>query len=139
MSETIAPKSAYTHADILMPLAITVIIDNKIRDPEMSEFCSQAVELFSFFDLPPMSVETIMAWFNDNEKAISKKLSSQRKNTAILVALSRFKEDIHVENLYEAMIAISICDKEYKHEESELIRSAATIWGYNRPPIKVSD
>ena len=139
MTNTKPPKPAYTHTDVLTPLAITVIIDNKIRDPEMNEFCSQAEALFGFFGLTPMPPETITDWFKTNEKDIKKKLSGPRKNTTILIALSRFKEDVHVENLYEAMIAISICDKEYKHEESELIRSAATIWGYNRPPIKVSD
>lgn len=139
MSETTPPKSNYKHADILMPLAITVIIDNKIRDPEMREFYQQANELFPIFGLPTLEHKEIIAWFKDNEAVIAKKLAGPRRNTAMLIALSRFSEDIHVENLYEAMISISICDKEYKREESELIKSAATIWGYNRPPIKIDD
>lgn len=137
MSETTTPQSNYTHADILTPLAITVIIDNKIRDPEMTEFASQANELLPLFGVDPLSPDEIVKWFNENEKIIFEKLQGKRRNTTILIALSRFKEDVHVENMYEAMIAISICDKEYKREESELIQSAASIWGYNRPPIKV--
>lgn len=135
----IPSKIDYTHSDILTPLAITVIIDNKIRDPEMTEFISQAKELFEIFNVPVLSVDQITAWFKDNEGLISDKLKGPRKNTTILIALSKFKEDVHVENIYDAMIAISICDKEYKVEESELIKSAAKIWGYNRPPIKVDN
>jgi len=137
MSETPTPASVYTHGHVLMPLAITVIIDNKIRDPEMAEFCSQANELFPLFGLTTLSEDKIISWFSENEATISEKLSGPRKNTTILIALTRFTQDLHVENLYEAMVAISICDNEYKREESELIQSAASIWGYNRPPIKV--
>ena len=122
-----------------MPLAITVIIDNKIRDPEMRELYLQANELFPIFGLTTLDHKEIVKWFKENEPALSKKLSGPRRNTAILVALSRFTEDMHVENMYEAMISISICDKEYKREESELVKSAATIWGYNRPPLKVDE
>lgn len=135
----IPSKIDYTHSDILTPLAITVIIDNKIRDPEMTEFISQAKELFEIFNVPVLSDDQVTAWFKDNEGLISDKLKGPRKNTTILIALSKFKEDVHVENFYDAMIAISICDKEYKVEESELIKSAAKIWGYNRPPIKVDN
>jgi len=46
---------------------------------------------------------------------------------------------LHVENIFDAMVSISISDEEYRREESELIKSAASIWGYRRPPIKVVD
>jgi len=138
MSDT-PPEHIFTHGDILTPLAITIVIDNKVRDPELAELIAQANGMFELFDLPELPSEDIIAWFKDHEAVLAKKLEGKRKNTTILVALSRFTEDIHVENLYEAMIAISVSDKEYKREESELIRSAASIWGYNRPPLKVCD
>ena len=72
-----------------------------------------------------------------SQDEIRKALSGKRKNTIILRALTRFKEDWQVEALYEAMLAISISDKEYHAEESELIKSAASIWGFSRPPFKV--
>ena len=86
MNETPTPN--YTHADILMPLAITVIIDNKIRDPEMAEFYAQAVELFELFNLPPLNQKKVLDWFNENEASITEKLAGKRRNTTILVALS---------------------------------------------------
>lgn len=138
MSET-PPSDIFTHDDILKPLFITIVIDNKVRDPELAELVVQANGLFTLFGLPALSQEEIAAKFRQNEPMLAKKLEGKRKNTTILFALSRFKEDIHVENLYEAMIAISVSDKEYKREESDLIRSAASIWGYNRPPLKVDD
>lgn len=136
---TKTPIENYTHEHILMPLAITIIIDTKILAQEMAEFYARAVELFELFNLPPLSETDVMDWFKKNGESIAVDLAGKRRNTTILVALSRFKKDIHVENMYDAMIAISICDKEYIREESDLIKSAASIWGYNRPPIKVID
>jgi len=138
MSDT-TPTHIFTHDDILIPLMITVVIDNKVRDPELAEFIVQANGLFPLFNLPLLSDEDIISWFKSQEATLAQKLKGKRKNTTILVALSRFTNDMHVENLYEAMIAISVSDKEYKREESDLVRSAASIWGYNRPPLKVCD
>jgi hypothetical protein len=42
-----------------------------------------------------------------------------------------------MENMYDAMVQISLSDDEYRAEESDLVKSAASLWGYNRPPIKV--
>jgi len=128
----------FTHDDILTPLALTVIIDHKVRDPEMKEFCRQAAGLLELFEMKEMSEAQLMSWYKSHHEDLDKKLSGKRKNTMVLRALTRFTEQVHIENLYEAMLAISISDKEYVKEESELIRSAASIWGFSRPPFKVS-
>ena len=127
----------FTHDDILTPLALTVIIDNKVKDPEMRAFSNQATALLGLFELAPMSGDELQEWFENNETALREKIKGKGKNTTILHALTRFKEDIHVENMYDAMVAISISDKEYRLEESDLIKSAASLWGYQRPPFKV--
>jgi len=129
----------FSHDDICMPLALTVIIDNKIKDRELQEFRRQAVALFPLFKLKVWSEEEVSAWFKDHEAEIRDTLSTRGKNTAILRALTRFTDDVHVENIYDAMVSISICDSEYRREESELIKSAASIWGYQRPPFKIVD
>lgn len=128
----------FTHDDILTPLALTVIIDHKVREPEMTEFRRQAMGLIELFELDPMSEAELMTWYEKHHKDLDEKLSGKRKNTLVLRALTRFTDDVHIENLYEAMLAISISDKEYVKEESELIKSAASIWGFSRPPFKVS-
>lgn len=129
----------FSHDDILTPLAVTVIIDTHIRDLELNEFCSQAEHLIELFSLPKLSDKALRDWFNTNLEEIKGKLESPRKNTFILRTLTRFKDDLHVENIFDAMVSISVSDEEYKREESELIKSAASIWGYRRPPIKVVD
>ena len=129
----------FTHDDILMPLALTVIIDNKVRDPELKAFRDQARALFPLFGLTPLSTNDLADWFETRASGIHDTLKTRGKNTAILRALTRFSEDIHVENLYDAMVTISISDQEYRREESDLIKSAAAIWGYERPPLKVVD
>lgn len=128
----------FTHDDILTPLALTVIIDHKVRNPELKEFCRQAAGLIELFELDEMSDAELMTWYENHHDELDKNLSGKRKNTVVLRALTRFTEDVHIENLYEAMLAISISDKEYVKEESELIQSAASIWGFSRPPFKVS-
>ncbi len=127
------------HDDILVPLALTVIIDNKVRDPELIEFRQQAGALFSLFELDDMDDAAIANWFKDREADIRQTICSKGKNTAILRALTRFKDDAHIEAMFDAMVCISISDKEYRREESELIKSAAAIWGFERPPIKIDD
>jgi len=85
-----------------------------------------------------MTEDDLIAWYAANQDELSEKLTGKRRNTMILRSLTRFKDQIHIENLYDAMLAISISDKEYVKEESELVRSAASIWGFSRPPFKVS-
>ncbi len=127
----------FSYDDILTPLALTVIIDYKVRQPELMCFTLQAKGLLELFELIPLPEEELLDWYAANEDSIRKAVSGKRKNTIILRALTRFKEDWQVEALYEAMLAISISDKEYHAEESDLIKSAASIWGFSRPPFKV--
>lgn len=127
----------FTHDDILLPLAITVIIDKKIRSPEMAAFARQAKGLIEMFDLSPMDDKSIKDWFDREEPEIERKLNSPMRNTLVLRALSRFKDDRDVENIFDAMVSISVSDKEYVRSESDLIKSAAAIWGFDRPPLKI--
>ena len=127
----------FSYEDILTPLALTVIIDNKVRDPEMSSFCVQAAGLIELFELDPMTGDALLDWYTRHEDGLRAALTGKRKNTMILRALTRFKEDSQVEAIYDAMLAISISDKEYHAQESDLIKSAASIWGFSRPPFKV--
>jgi len=125
--------------DILMPLATAVIIDNKVKKPELTAFQAQANELLELFKLEPMDAAASAEWFDTHSKAIKEKLSGPRRNTFVLRILSKFSEDIHVENIFDAMVQISLSDKEYRREESDLIKSAASLWGYDRPPVKVTE
>jgi len=131
--------NTYSINDILKPLALTVIIDNKVRDPELSEFIVQAegiLELLGYGGV--MDAQDILAWFHKNEKILVGRMKDARKNTYILTALTLFKDDdMAVEAMYDAMLAISISDKEYHVDESDLVKSAASLWGYERPPFKV--
>ena len=130
-------ETNYTHDEVLLPLAITVIIDDKVRQPEINSLARQAKGLMDLFSLDPMSDDEILGWFRSHETELEKKLKSPRRNTLVLRALSRFKEDRDVEAVYDAMVSISVSDKEYVKSESELIKSAGAIWGFPRPPIKV--
>lgn len=127
----------YTHDEVMLPLAITVIIDKKVRKPEMSSFVRQSKGLMDLFSLDLLTDDEILKWFKQHEPELEKKLNSARRNTLVLRALSRFKENRDVEAVFDAMVSISVSDDEYVKSESELIKSAASIWGFARPPLKV--
>lgn len=124
---------------VLTVLAITVIIDQKILNPEMSEFCEQAVGLAELYCDEPFGLEDAKTWFIKTQPAILASLEGRGRNTAILKAISAIEGSDLRENLYDAMVTISISDAEYHKHESDLVRSAAAIWGFNRPPLKVAD
>jgi len=132
-------QNKYTIEEILTPLALTVIIDNVVRDPELSEYIVQAEGLLELLrNGDDLQAPDILSWFRENETILVAKMKSLRKNTFVLSSLMRFKEDdMAIEAMYDAMLAISIADKEYHSDESDLIKSAASLWGYARPPFKV--
>ena len=127
----------FTNDDILMPLAIAVVIDRHVREPELSEFAKQGQALQRLFDLDVMTEDELIEWFVVNIEDLKEKLDSKRRNTLVLRVLSKFTEGVHMDNLYDAIVQISVSDKEYRREESEFVKSAATLWGYDRPPIKI--
>jgi len=79
----------FKHDDILMPLALTVMIDSKIKDPELREFRQQAAALFNLFELEQWTEEELAAWFLAKESELKTVLDGRRKNTEILRALTR--------------------------------------------------
>lgn len=131
--------SEFSTNEILTPLALTVIIDNKVRDPEMNEFVVQAAGLLEMLGHEgEMTQKNIRTWFKQEEPKLKDAIKGKKKNTVVLKALTRFKDDDAViEAMYDAMLAISISDKEYHASESDLVKSAASLWGYERPPFKV--
>lgn len=130
-------KFGRTHA-VLEVLTIAVIVDQKIRDPELNEFKRQAVGLSHLCEAP-LTESGAEAWFIENQPKILAKMEGRGRNTVVLKALTNVKDPVMRENLYDAMIAVSVSDKEYHKQESDLVRSAAAIWGFVRPPFKVAD
>lgn len=128
----------FTHDDILTPLAVTVLIDTRVRDSEIAEFCRQAQALIELLELDEMTIAELQKWFSTNRESLTEKLNGPRRNTLVLRVLSKFKDDLIMDNMYDAMVQISVSDEEYRQEEYDLVKSAAVLWGYERPPIKVA-
>jgi hypothetical protein len=128
----------FTVDDILMPLAIAVIIDHKIRDVEQAVFIELANGLLDLFGKDELLPAEITAWFNAHKSALEDQLWDKGGNTLVLKALARFREQKHCEAIYDALVTISVADNEYVPEESRLIKSAASLYGFQRPPIKIT-
>ena len=105
----------------------------------MNEFIEQAHGLLEMLGYgEDMDRQKIRAWFKSEEPRLNEAIKGKKKNTVVLKALTRFKDDdAIIEAMYDAMLAISISDKEYHASESDLVKSAASLWGYTRPPFKV--
>ena len=123
--------------DILAPLAITVIIDHKVKAVEQTEFVVQAKGLLEFFGHDARSPDDLIAWFNSIRDDLSDQLWNKGGNTLVLHALTKFKEQADCEAVFDAMMAISLADNAFVPEESRLIKSAAALYGFQRPPVKV--
>ncbi|MEM7730682.1 MAG: TerB family tellurite resistance protein [Pseudomonadota bacterium] len=129
---------SHTVDEILTPLAIAVVIDHKIRSVEQTAFTELANGLLEFFGHPTQSPGEILAWFDDRKDALEDQLWDRGGNTLVLKAITRFAEPAHREAIYDALVTIAVADGEYVPEESRLIKSAAAIYGFERPPIKVT-
>lgn len=124
--------------DILMPLAIAIVIDHKVRKVEQDVFIELSNGLLDLFGKPVMAPAAITAWFYDHKDALEDQLWDKGGNTLVLKALARFRELKHCEAIYDALVTISVADNEYVPEESRLIKSAASLYGFQRPPIKIT-
>ncbi|MGB3456046.1 MAG: TerB family tellurite resistance protein [Litorimonas sp.] len=128
----------HTVDEILTPLAIAVVIDHKIRTVEQTAFTELTNGLLEFFGHPVRSPEDILAWFDGRKDELEDQLWDRGGNTLVLKAITRFSDAAHREAIYDALVTIAVADDEYVPEESRLIKSAAMIYGFERPPIKVT-
>lgn len=129
---------SHTIDEILTPLAIAVVIDHKVRKVEETAFAELSDGLLELFGYEPRGAEAILEWFADHKDSLEDQLWEKGGNTMVLRALTRFKEAVYCEAIFDALVSIAVADKEYVPEESRLIKSAAAIYGYERPPIPVT-
>ena len=122
---------------ILTPLAITVIIDHKVKPVEKTAFVEQAQGLLDFFGHDVMGSNALLDWFASARERLEDQLWEKGGNTLVLRTLAAFKDDKDCEAVYDAMVTISVADEKFVPEESRLIKSAASIYGYDLPPIRV--
>lgn len=137
MTET-PGTSSHTIEEILTPLAIAVVIDHKVREVEETAFAELADGLLELFGYEPMGREAVLAWFDAQKEKLEDQLWEKGGNTLVLRALTRFKKSVYCEAIYDALVSIAVADNEYVPEESRLIKSAASIYGYERPLIAVT-
>lgn len=123
--------------DILRPLAIAVVIDHKVKQVEQTTFLEQGRGLLEFFGHDAPDDAALLDWFAGVTDELEDQLWDKGGNTIVLRALTRFKGDAACEAVFDAMVAVSLADRQYVPEESRLIRSAATLYGYPLPPIPV--
>ncbi len=123
--------------NVLRILAITVIIDGRVREAELAAFVEHAQGMAPLCGENDITEQWLQNWYDKNKISIVEQMQGRGKNTTILKAFATVKDDAIREALFDAIIHIAVSDKEYHESESDLVRSAAAIWGFVRPPIKV--
>lgn len=114
--------------NVLTLLAIVVLADHRVRDPEMVEFCHEA-GLINHETSPEriMTAGQLRRWFNANrdriDAALIKDIEGFTAETLKAVTDPELRRLI-----LQAMFAISICDYELHDEENEILKTAISTW-----------
>jgi len=117
-------------------LAISVLIDERLRDIEMVEF-SHSIMTINQLIRPGVILprKTIVQWFKDNQDDISLKLS-QDLDSAWKTQVLKAVTDPELRRLVlSAMFSISVCDYELDDEECEFLKLAVSLWETGLPSV----
>lgn len=120
-------------AAVLQVLAITVLIDNKIRSAEPKEFIQQIKNLQIFVtDLPEFGkVVNIEQWCVTNWEDIQQTLQSEDRKKYVEDSLKSITCDFLRPMAYASMSQICHCDNEMHISEISLLKKASQIWDLN--------
>ncbi len=109
-------------------LAIIVLADDRVRDPEMVEFCHEAQLVNQA--LSPDRIITdghMRRWFAAHKENIRKALHTD-KDAFIINCLGVISEPDLRKIILQGMFAISICDYEMHDEENEILKTVIQAW-----------
>lgn len=118
-------------------LAVSVLIDERLRDIEMVEFSHSMITINRHIRpdvILPRSA--LMAWFNENAAEISERISKDSDNVWKTEILGHIQDAQLRRMVLAAMFSISICDYELNDEECEYLKLAVSLWETGLPHIE---
>lgn len=122
--------------DILRLLAIAVLADHRLRDPELIEFCHEAQTLnYHINSERIVSRRELMDWFSKVRPEISEILDGPTPlaEAYIKAAFEKITDSALQPHILQSIFGICICDYDLDDEESRMIQLGMTIWGIGLP------
>lgn len=132
-----ANEKAYAVARIL---AVTVLLDEKLRCQEMIEFCHYVSTINrDVCDNVILPREAIRQWFDEHRVEFASALSNDADNSYKSDILRAITETELQKKVLTAIFAISISDYEFRDEEAQFIQLALRLWKSEMPPVSIVD
>lgn len=120
--------------DILRLLAISVLIDDVIKDRELIEFCHEAQKLNRQFRSDTILCrEHLLAEFNRIKPDIIAALKSPNSKSYITQCIAALTDEAQCGEVSKSIYSISICDYEVHDEECAFLQTALADWGIDAP------
>jgi len=117
-------------------LAITVLIDRRVKDRELIEFTHAA--MMHNHHLRPgkiLSRRMLTDWFHQRESELKEALAKDDNDNYKRALLANITDKDLQRRLLTSIFSISICDYELRDEESNFIRTALNVWKTEMPHV----
>ena len=115
-------------------LAVTVLIDNRVKDRELVEFVH--VSTLHNHDLRPekiLSRRMLLRLFDARTGRLMTALANDEDGSFKQNLLSKIKDKALQRSLLSSIFTIATCDYELHDEENDFIRSALKVWNTHMP------
>ena len=117
-------------------LAVTVLIDERVKDRELIEFTHAAMT--HNHHLRPgkiVSRKMLNDWFHARKGVLRDALAKDQDDSFKKALLANITDKDLQRRLLTSIFSISICDYELRDEESNFIRNALAVWKTEMPNI----
>ena len=121
-------------------LAISVLIDRRVKDRELIEFVHAAMTHNHY--LRPgkiLSRRMLTEWFHARKAVLLGALKKDHDDSYKKALLANITDRDLQRRLLASIFSIAICDYELRDEESHFIRTALSVWKTDMPGIKDLD
>ena len=115
--------------NILTLLAIAVLADHKLRDPELIEFCHEAQLLNDLIDPDRiLSRRSLLDWFHHYRSEIDAKLQGPDADIFIRQSFDEITNTELRPHILQSIFGICICDYDLHDEEAHVIQIGVKAW-----------
>ena len=117
--------------------AITVLLDERERDPELIEFTHAC--MVHNHKIRPGTIlprQTLQAWFKQRKSDLSATLSGPDAQDFKIELLSRISAPELQRSVLSSIFTISVADYELHDEETEFIQTALSVWNAEMPRVE---
>lgn len=124
-------------SNVATVLAVSVLIDERLRDVEMIEF-SHSIMTINQRIRPGVILtrRNIVNWFNANRTDIAEKISIDKNDIWKTQILGQIQGDELRRMVLACMFSISVCDYELNDEECDFLKLAVSHWETGLPHVQ---